>query len=89
MFLEINGKERTLDVDGVFIEIGSVPLTEFAGKLNLKLDNEGNIIVDEKMKTSVEGIFAAGDVTNFFLKQVVVAAAQGAIAVKSVVEFLK
>ncbi len=87
--LDINGKEKTLDVDGIFIEIGSVPLMEFAKSLNLRLDKEDDIIVDENMETCVSGVFAAGDVTNSKVKQVVVASSQGAIAVKSVVEFLK
>ncbi|MDO8528698.1 MAG: FAD-dependent oxidoreductase [Nanoarchaeota archaeon] len=86
---DIKGKEKTLDVDGIFVEIGSIPLMEFAKKLNLKLDEEDNIIVDDEMKTSVPGIFAAGDVTNSKTKQVVVASSQGAIAVKGVMDFLK
>jgi thioredoxin-disulfide reductase len=89
IILDINGKEKTLDVDGIFIEIGSVPLIEFTKNLKLKLDKEDNIVVDEEMKTSVPGIYAAGDVTNSKTKQVVVASSQGAIAVKSIVEFLK
>lgn len=87
--LDVNGKEKILDVDGIFIEIGSVPLMEFAKGIGLKLDREDNIVVDEEMKTSVPGVFAAGDVTNSKTKQVVVASAQGAIAVKSVQEYLK
>lgn len=87
--LNVNGKEKTLDVDGIFIEIGSVPLMEFARSLNLRLDKEDDIIVDENMETCVSGVYAAGDVTNSKVKQVVVASSQGAIAVKSIVEFLK
>jgi thioredoxin reductase (NADPH) len=87
--LNVNGKEKILDVDGIFIEIGSVPLIEFAKNLNLKLDKENDVVVDEEMKTSVPGIFAAGDITNSKTKQVVVASSQGAIAVKSASEYLK
>jgi len=83
------GKERKIKTDGIFIEIGSTPLVEFIKNLNLKLDNENYIVVDDLMKTSVEGVFAAGDVTNSRVKQVVTAAAQGAIAGKSVHDFLK
>ena len=72
----------------MFIEIGSIPLTKFAQNLNLKLSHD-YIVVDEEMKTSVPGIFAAGDVTHHRLKQVVVASGQGAIAAKSAYDFLR
>ncbi|MEK6833458.1 MAG: FAD-dependent oxidoreductase [Nanoarchaeota archaeon] len=81
-------KKRNIKVDGIFIEIGSSPLAEFAKNLNLKIDNEKFIEVNENMKTSVEGIYAAGDITNHKLKQVVVASAQGAIAAKSAYDWL-
>lgn len=86
-FVLEDGKE--IAVDGIFIEIGSVALTKIFNNLDLKLDKEKYIVVDEQMATSVEGIFAAGDVTNFKLKQVVVAASQGAIAAKSAYEQIK
>ncbi len=86
-----NDRNQTKEIklDGIFVDIGSVPLTEFSKKLNLKLDKENYIIVDENMKTSVPGIFAAGDITNFKLKQIVISASQGAIAAKSAYEYLK
>jgi len=84
----ILGNKKEIKLDGIFIEIGSTPLTKFVKDLKLKLD-ENYIIVDEEMKTSVPGIFAAGDVTHHKLKQVVVASGQGAIAAKSAYEFLK
>lgn len=89
--LEISkqGKKEEMKIDGIFVEIGSTPVTKFAEELNLKLDNEKYIIVDENMKTSIEGIFAAGDITHHKLKQVVVASSQGAIAAKSAYEYLK
>ncbi len=86
-FILEDGKE--ISVDGIFIEIGSVALTKIFNNLGLKLDKEKYIVVDEKMATSVEGIFAAGDVTNFKLNQIVVAASQGAIAAKSAYEQIK
>jgi len=81
-----NNKE--IELDGLFIEIGSVALTGFVKNLKLKLDDD-YVVVDEEMKTSVAGIFAAGDVTHHKLKQVVVASGQGAIAAKSAYEYLK
>jgi thioredoxin reductase (NADPH) len=82
------GKNNNLKVDGIFIEIGSSPLAEFTKKLGLKMDEEKFIHVDENMKTSVEGIYAAGDVSSGKLKQVVVSASQGAIAAKSAYDWL-
>lgn len=82
-------KEKEIQLDGLFIEIGSTPLKEFIKNLKIKLDSEGYIKVDENMKTSIKGLFAAGDVTSYKLKQVVVASAQGAIAAKSVQDFLR
>jgi thioredoxin reductase (NADPH) len=82
------GKKETLKVDGIFIEIGSAPLAEFTNKLDLKMDAEKFIKVDENMSTNIPGIYAAGDVTDTKLKQVVVAASQGAIAAKSAYDWL-
>ena len=88
LVIEKKGKKEEIKIDGIFIEIGSTPLIDFFKKLELKLDEENHIVVDETMNTSVHGIFAAGDITNSKLKQVVVAAGQGAIAAKSAYEFI-
>jgi len=83
-----NGKE--LVVDGVFVEIGSVPMVNLARDLGLKLDEKQFIMVDNEMKTNVTGIYAAGDITNCtVVKQYITAAAEGAIAAKSVFSYLK
>ncbi len=81
--------ERELIVDGIFIELGSLALTKFAKNLKLKLDRENGVIVDDKMQSSVLGVFAAGDVTNSKVKQVLTASSQGAVAAKSVNDWLK
>ncbi len=84
--IEINGKDK-LKVDGVFIEVGSIPGIELAEKLNIKL--EGNYIkTDKRQRTNVGGVFAAGDVTNNAMKQIVTACAEGAVAVNSAYEEL-
>lgn len=83
-----NNRELGLKVDGVFIEIGSMPLSDIAKLLGLKLDEEGYIHVDENMATNVRGVFAAGDVVKSKLKQVVIAASQGAIAAKSAYDYI-
>ncbi len=84
-----NEKEKEFNIDGVFIEIGAIALIEFIKDLDLELDKDGQIIVDSEMKTSVDGVFAAGDVTHSSLKQVVVAASQGAVAAKSASAWVK
>ncbi len=89
LVIKERGKERELKLDGIFVEIGSVPITEFSKNLKLKLDKENNIIVNENMETSVKGVFAAGDVTNSKVKQVLTSSAEGAIAAKNAGEYLK
>lgn len=75
-----------LNLNGLFVEIGSIPLKEIPLKLHLKLDERGFIDVDKFMRTNIDGVFAAGDATNAAgdFKQIITAAAQGAIAATSV-----
>lgn len=80
------GVEKTLPVQGVFVEIGLRPASE---AIDFVEKNErGEIIVDAACRTSVPGIFAAGDVTNVPEKQIVVAAGEGAKAALSVAQYL-
>jgi thioredoxin reductase (NADPH) len=82
---------EVLMIDGVFIEIGSVPSVVLAKKLGISLDNEECIKVDEGMKTDVEGVYAAGDITTGSNKwrQVITACAEGGIAASSAYKDLK
>ncbi len=76
-----------MNIDGVFIAIGTEPETNlFKGKL--KLCDDDSIITDEDMRTSFEGVFAAGDVRKKKIKQVITAAADGAIAAESANQYL-
>ena len=68
-----------LELSGLFIEIGGTSNTKLAQELNLELE-EGNIVVDKHQKTNVEGVFAAGDVTNRPFRQMISAAGDGATA---------
>ena len=74
-----DGIEHSLEVKGAFISVGSSPAVDFIRIDGLKLD-KGFIAVDDKCQTSVQGLFAAGDVTNGKLKQIVTACADGAKA---------
>ncbi len=76
----VQTKELTrLEVDGVFIYVGITPNTKFVEDL-IKLDENGYIIVNDKMETNIPGIYAAGDIRVTPLRQVLTAAADGAIA---------
>lgn len=99
--LEIVGEDRLqkvkldtgqeIELDGLFIEIGGVPVTAIAKELGIDLAENQRIKVGQGMETSVPGVFAAGDITtgsNQF-DQVVTAAAEGAIAALGVFNFLK
>jgi alkyl hydroperoxide reductase subunit F len=74
-----SGEERTLEVDGVFSEIGYVADSSMVEGLT-DLNESGEVIVDENKNTSVPGIFAAGDITPVRYKQTVIAAGAGAVA---------
>ena len=86
----VNGQIEELNVDGVFIEIGAEPPTDFAKKLGLEVDDKGYIRVRDDMSTNIPGVFAAGDCTNAFggVKQIIVAAAMGAVAATSAYKYL-
>lgn len=74
-----SGQEREVKIDGLFVSIGRQPATELFAE-QLALDAHGYIIADESTKTSIDGVFAAGDVRTKELRQVVTAAADGAVA---------
>lgn len=82
---------REMEVRGLFVEIGFVPELSFDTGFELELDGKGFIKVDGAMRTSVDGVFAAGDITtgSDHFWQIVTAAAEGALASKSAHEFLQ
>ncbi|MBE6787183.1 MAG: thioredoxin-disulfide reductase [Ruminococcaceae bacterium] len=82
-----SGEEKEILCDGVFISIGRRPATEFLK--DISLDDSGYIIADETTKTNIEGVFAAGDVRTKTLRQVITAAADGAVAADKAEEYLQ
>ncbi len=81
-------KEKEIAVDGVFIYAGMKPRNELAKKLGLRLDEKGYVAVDSNNAATMQGVFAAGDITGE-LAQIVVAAGSGAVAATSAFEYIK
>ena len=84
---EQNGKEKSLDVEGIFVEIGHIRNTEFVKDL-VELNENKEIVVDKTGKTSVDGIYAAGDITDLPGKQSIIAAGDGSRALLSAFGYL-
>ena len=83
-----DGAEQELPADGVFIYVGMLPLSK--PFLNLGITNEkGYIVTNEKMETKVPGIFAAGDIREKTLRQIVTATGDGSIAAQSAQHYIE
>ena len=82
-----SGEEHTVELEGVFVQIGLVPNTEWL-KGAVELSRFGEIAVDAKGQTNVPGVFAAGDCTTVPYKQIVIAAGDGAKAALSAFDYL-
>ncbi len=83
-----SGEESSIEVAGIFIENGYITKTGFVKDL-VKLNSQGEIIVDNHCATSEEGVFAAGDVTDVPYKQAVISAGQGATAALSAYNYIQ
>ena len=81
--VEINNRE-VLNVQGLFVAIGHLPKLEFLD-FELKTDSGGYIVVDKYMRTSVENVYACGDIVSKHFRQIITACADGAIAGNSCV----
>jgi alkyl hydroperoxide reductase subunit F len=82
-----NGADHKIDLDAVFIEIGWLPNTEMVEGL-VDMNDRKEILVDINCRTSVPGLFAAGDVTNVRSKQIIIASGEGAKAALEAYEYL-
>jgi len=82
-----DGKETDLEMDGAFIENNLIPNTE-AVKGLVDLDDQERVVINCLNHTSVPGIFAAGDITNIYAEQVLIAIGEGAKATLSAYEYL-
>ncbi|MEA2007583.1 MAG: thioredoxin-disulfide reductase [Chloroflexota bacterium] len=82
------GEEKEHPIDGVFVFIGHIPNTElFKGQL--EMNEQGYLISDRHMRTSIPGIYAAGEATDDHFQQVIISAGMGAAAAMEAVEFLE
>lgn len=88
-FRMVNGEQQeiSLPVDGIFVEVGLNPNTDWLNGF-VELNQSKEIVVDCRNRTSVEGVFAAGDVTSGVDKQIVIAAGDGAKAALVAGEYL-
>lgn len=84
----VDGSEKEVPCDGVFVYIGMSPLTAPFKKLGI-LNEQGYVVTNEKMETSVKGIFAAGDVREKELRQIVTATGDGSIAAQSAQQYVE
>jgi alkyl hydroperoxide reductase subunit F len=81
------GSTHTVDLDGVFVQIGLLPNTEWLAG-SIELSPRGEVIIDDHGRTSVPGVFAAGDCTTVPFKQIVISLGAGATAALSAFDHL-
>ena len=82
------GEIREVKADGLFFFVGMVPQTEMVRDM-VECDHSGYIKVNEKMETNVPGLYAVGDCTQTFLRQVITSAADGAVAAVASERYVK
>jgi len=85
---KITGQVASLAVEGVFFAIGVIPKARFLADI-LTLNEEGYILTDNECRTSLPGVFAAGDVRSKILKQIATAVGDGAVAAIAVERYLE
>ncbi len=84
-----SGVEQDVMSDGLFPYIGAIPATSFLTQYEGVLDKEGYIIVDKNLQTVIPGVFAAGDVIQKHLRQIVTATADGAITAQNAFHYIQ
>ncbi|MFO7317452.1 MAG: thioredoxin-disulfide reductase [Bacilli bacterium] len=84
----VDGSEKEVPCDGVFVYIGMSPLTAPFKNLGI-LNEQGYVVTNDKMETSVKGIFAAGDVREKTLRQIVTATGDGSIAAQTAQQYVE
>jgi NADH-dependent peroxiredoxin subunit F len=83
-----SGAESRVDLEGVFVQIGLVPNTDWLKDSGVELSRFGEIVIDERAATSLPGIYAAGDATTVPYKQIVIAMGEGSKAALSAFDYI-
>jgi thioredoxin reductase (NADPH) len=83
------GREYVEPLDAVFIFVGSIPQTAAVAATGVHLDEAGYVITDQRMETSVPGLYAVGDVRSTPFRQLVVAAGEGAVAAHAAGQYIE
>ncbi|PIO79446.1 alkyl hydroperoxide reductase subunit F [Streptococcus parauberis] len=81
-------EEKHIDLEGVFVQIGLVPNTQWLKDSGIELTDRGEIVVDGHGSTNIPGIFAAGDCTNSIYKQIIISMGSGATAAIGAFDYL-
>jgi thioredoxin reductase (NADPH) len=83
-----NDETYSENVEAVFIFIGSIPQTQVVKELGVALDKDGYVLTNQRMETSIPGLYAVGDVRSTPFRQLVVAAGEGAIAAHAASQYI-
>ena len=83
-----SGAEKHIELEGIFVQIGLVPNTEWLKDSGVELTGRGEIVIDEKAATNLPGVFAAGDATTVPYKQIIIAMGEGSKAALSAFDYL-
>jgi NADH-dependent peroxiredoxin subunit F len=83
-----SGAESRVELEGVFVQIGLVPNTDWLKDSGVELSRFGEIVIDDRAATSLPGIYAAGDVTTVPYKQIVIAMGEGSKAALSAFDYI-
>jgi thioredoxin reductase (NADPH) len=83
------GEIMEINVDGVFVQVGEAPNSQIAKEAGIEVDKAGYIIVDNRQRTNLIGVYAAGDVTNCPVKQIGTAVGQAIIAANDAFGYIK
>lgn len=89
LFNNKTGETREMDVDGVFIQVGEVPNSQIAREAGVEVDKDGYIIVENRQRTNLSGVYAAGDVTASPVKQIGTAVGQAIVAANEAFGYIK
>ncbi len=89
LFNNKTGEAKELKIDGIFVHAGEIPSSQIFKEAGVKVDEDGYIIVDEKQRTNVKGVYAVGDVTSGRIKQVAAAVGQAVEATLDAFGYIK